>query len=504
MLPLVESTPIHLAVVSALADGADRIVVRAVRDDARRCGESAQLEAMLPYPQKRYVEKQGFSRASEEEFRELLAVAVVDEPPEDQVMSSDDAYVHAGMNVVNRCDVLIAIWRGDPTGGKGGTAETLLAAAWAGRPCIWITPDGDRVETNLGRASECAAFYAEVARRANPPEPRTLSEPVLKTDPLKPLCHAYRDIVAFNQARLPPAFDERVERMRQMTSAPDAWVAGPLARASILAARYRRRFTRIAWAVSLLAVAAAGALASTLAYNIPAGWAWAEFGSLAVAGLLLHYGRTDHTHEKWLSFRVLAERLRSCHYIAAIGIDYRNTAAFEGVYVERASQDWVIRAFEEIWTRRPAGVKVSEWDAARSLICTWLDEQIGYHERSADRHRLSQVWLTRAVIACLGATLVVAALHALHRGYEDTIVFCSIVLPAVTGALGVILSVGQHRALRERSARMNDDLLRSKRTLDGAETLADVAAVGSEAARIIALESGDWYGAMWFVELEHV
>ena len=52
------------------------------------------------------------------------------------------AYEAAAYTVVDQSDVVIAIWDGGPSGGRGGTTDTVEGAAREGRPLIVIDANG--------------------------------------------------------------------------------------------------------------------------------------------------------------------------------------------------------------------------------------------------------------------------------------------------------------------------------------------------------------------------
>lgn len=155
-LPAHKSTHIELTVISQLAEGADRFVVHQVLSNAATGGRQATLEAVLPLHRDAYARIQGFDATSREDFDALLGQATaVDEPSPTVDGDSGNAaaaYEAAGRKIIARCDVLLAIWDGHRTGGRGGTAETLLEAASAGKPCVWIPADpAEPVQDNLTR-----------------------------------------------------------------------------------------------------------------------------------------------------------------------------------------------------------------------------------------------------------------------------------------------------------------------------------------------------------------
>lgn len=121
--------PDGIEVWSSLAEGADRLVVDRVL--ARTGGR---LVAVLPLDPDDY--RRDFeSIESNHEFDRLLAAAT-----EIRVTGPDDsgtresAYERAGLDVVEHCDVLFALWDQQPSRGRGGTAEIVAAARAEGRP----------------------------------------------------------------------------------------------------------------------------------------------------------------------------------------------------------------------------------------------------------------------------------------------------------------------------------------------------------------------------------
>lgn len=120
-----------LSVVSALAEGSDRVVVQ--RAFLR---QGCTLVAILPLPRDDY-ERDFPSAASKEEFRRLLAKAVeVVEPA--AALPREAAYERAGLAVLDRSDVLLAVWDGQPSQGRGGTADIVAEARSRGLPLVWI------------------------------------------------------------------------------------------------------------------------------------------------------------------------------------------------------------------------------------------------------------------------------------------------------------------------------------------------------------------------------
>jgi hypothetical protein len=120
-----------LIVVSALAEGADRLVV----DECLR-RDGATLEAVLPLPIDEY-EKDFTAPGSRQEFADLLGRAASVEMAED-MPTREQAYERAGQLMVDRSDVVLAVWDGLPARGRGGTADIVTFAHTRHVPVIRI------------------------------------------------------------------------------------------------------------------------------------------------------------------------------------------------------------------------------------------------------------------------------------------------------------------------------------------------------------------------------
>ena len=134
-------------VLSPLAEGADRVVARAVLEY-----DGARLDAILPLALKDYLEDFA-TEESRKEFRELLrqcdkpvflrARRIEEESRNagEQAEVRKAAYALAGRYVVDHCDVLFAVWDGEPSRERGGTAEIVQYALEENRPIIRVWGD---------------------------------------------------------------------------------------------------------------------------------------------------------------------------------------------------------------------------------------------------------------------------------------------------------------------------------------------------------------------------
>ncbi len=133
--------PERWTVLSALAEGADRMVTQCLLD---RPG--TRLVAVLPLGVEDY-ENDFDTEASRAEFRALLGRAdnvVVIAPTEDR----DGAYEACGREVLDRSDLLVALWNGRGAQGVGGTGGIVARARALGRPVVWVHAGNRRPGTD--------------------------------------------------------------------------------------------------------------------------------------------------------------------------------------------------------------------------------------------------------------------------------------------------------------------------------------------------------------------
>jgi len=159
-----------LRVLSALAEGSDRIVAQ----EAIPLG--FQLEGILPFRQEDY-ERDFESAESRAEFHDLLsrAAEVLELAGSRQNRETrQTAYSAAGRSLLEKSHVLLAVWDGRRGRGKGGTAEVIADAVGRRIPTIWISsipPHGARllgagVEEGPGPLSERLRRTLTPPRRA--------------------------------------------------------------------------------------------------------------------------------------------------------------------------------------------------------------------------------------------------------------------------------------------------------------------------------------------------
>lgn len=124
-----EESGVEWLALSSIAEGADMLFART----ALKLGLG--WEAVLPMPPAEF--RADFTpelwRGVEELLGEAEHVRVIGERT-----IRVDAYLDCGMETVNHCDLLLAVWNGEPSRGRGGTAEIVAYAREMSRPVIII------------------------------------------------------------------------------------------------------------------------------------------------------------------------------------------------------------------------------------------------------------------------------------------------------------------------------------------------------------------------------
>ncbi len=128
----VELAPLDdLVGISSLAEGADQIFAGLV------LARGGRLNVVLPAADYR----ENFAASDAEHFDDLLAQAAsVVELPFGR--STEEAFFAAGQAIVDRCELLLAVWDGQQARGLGGTGDVVAYAQAQGVNCRVIWPVG--------------------------------------------------------------------------------------------------------------------------------------------------------------------------------------------------------------------------------------------------------------------------------------------------------------------------------------------------------------------------
>jgi hypothetical protein len=128
----------RLQAVSSLAEGADRLFADAAL--------AAGIELVAPVPFARDVYARDFAGESRAAYHALLdrAAEVIELPGNyDSEAARRAAYEAVGAEMVERSDIVLAIWDGEQASGRGGTADVVALARRRQRPVLWL-PTGSK------------------------------------------------------------------------------------------------------------------------------------------------------------------------------------------------------------------------------------------------------------------------------------------------------------------------------------------------------------------------
>jgi len=480
-----DATPVDLTVVSALAEGADRLVAW------HAMLRGASLEVVLPLPRDDYL-ADFISEESKDEFRALLehAAAVTELAAAGK---REEAYERAGRAVVDRSDIIVALWDGRAAQGRGGTAEIVAYARQQAVPVLRIA---------VGRPG------------VGPPRPSPIDEEVLP-DVLGPLSDdAYSGLDQFNSGSLPNRRGGRepilLEPDLMMTAPPRVrqfvdYAQPYYRRADHVARSSQRLFLRLTRLLYSLAAAAVVVVATQIIFfgNHPK-IVWGEVVALVAVVITLMLGRRGRWHDRWLAARYLAERIRCGVFLAAIGAgDGLRPVAVGRRHSDPAEVDpnreWAERAFREIlWRASRSPVTDAEVPALRKLLIDgWIDDQIGYHEKASRRMARRQRRLTGLAVTLFAVSALVALLHSMHllegNSEPDVWGFLSVVIPAIGAALSGYGAQREYARLAERSRLMVSRLREAKDLVEDSTRLSSLQRAARSTELLMRSETADWY-----------
>jgi hypothetical protein len=527
--------PALLRMVSPLADGADQIAARAA------LAAGLDLQAVLPFERDEYA--QDFTGdEGRAEFRELLGRAsCVLELPGDRGHALN-AYVMAGRATVAHCDLLIAVWDGQPARGKGGTGEVVEYALRRAVPVIHLPPEPDRAARVLwsgfdplvthtrldeipARAWSAELAHELLARLVAPPEdsaeraklahflgererlfrPRVEYPLLLAAAGAKGLHRGAWRVEAYEEAtrREWQAFGEGggsgAHGIRPSLGLLEAGYGWSDRLAQHFAQSYRSGHVFNFLVAGLVVVLALTVLlAPKLKVYISAG----ELLLISAVIANTHYGTRREWHRRWLDYRQLAERLRPMRSLAMLGLAQPGFAAEAAGAGRRRWFDWYAAA---MWRAGgcPAGtVEAGRVETlARFVAEQELRPQIAYHRSSGSQirhldHRLHLIGTALFVATIANSAFFITSYFLFPEivaRHGNVFVFFSGSLPALGTAIFGIRVQGDFAGTADRSLataeRLEAIALELEKPGIGLSRAADLA---EQAARTMLADLGEW------------
>jgi hypothetical protein len=490
-LSVFTSDPPLLSIVSALAEGSDRLgAIAALR-------KGFALDAPLPFARDVYA--QDFTaEASRAEFSGLLdkARSVLELPGERK--TENRAYEAAGLTVLGQSDIVLVIWDGGASAGRGGTTEMIQTAIRIGLPIVHVDANGKNAPKIIWQGLAPASVALEaidelpsmglgelggvidslVRPPSAPAEMRNLTHYFGEKRDRAPVRIEYPLLLA--AARVRP-----LRRTDCNAPDPDALAAafaagappstkpdriGVLANAygwcDALGVRFAQTF-RGAFVMNFMVAAFAVVLAA-LSLLIPLKWAFVTAEVVCIFAVLFntYIGRKRHWHRRWVQPRDVAERLRVALPLWALGT---RPVSFPGE--EPSWIGWYVRALVRQLGLRSGSLIGDQWIKAKESLTALLVGQCAYHTTitSPRMHRLQHKLELTGEGFFLG-TLVVAVFYLAFVVYswiagnnplsehadeilKHSVAAISAGFPAIATALYGIRLIGDFEGIARRSER---------------------------------------------------
>lgn len=525
----------ELRLISALAEGADTI-----------CAEVAlqkgfKLDAPLPFSSEEYA-RDFQTEAASATYRGLLANAArVLELPGDRAVE-DAAYSLAGGAILASADILLAIWNGQGSGGRGGTGDVVASALAMGKPVIHVPLDAAEPVRLLwhGEGPAGGNWHSALEPPAEDFTRETLGEAIRSQmlPPDAPL--EMQSLLAFlgetEQLRM-----RRIEyplllaitgaqKLRSSAWRKDPYLAttrsdwarfdlhwsdrmpGPgfnlleqgYAWADHLANRFAQSF-RSGHVVNFVFSATAVALAL---FGFLIGGdvkiLFVIFELLLIAAIVANtrVGHAEAWQQRWLDYRQLAERLRPMRSLKLLAVARPPVVSASSRTGTRRWIDWYAGA---IWRQlgQPSG-RIDNQKTQELALLVGQEEvgpEIAYHHRNAHRmahvnHRLHQfgsICFIATVLLCIGF-LFTNVLFDEKLAHQTAILFtvATATLPAFgTAAYGLRVQ-GDFAGSSARSGATAEALTHLAVDLEGQPTLARTAAIANAAAAVMLVDIAEW------------
>jgi len=541
-------TPRWIRVISPLAEGADRIVAQAVLDagDAHEHW-TGELTPVIPYDIDHYREHDCSTAESKDAFTSLLERGgtprmLHHSVPESEVQR-DRWYRDIGRHVVDRCDVLMALWDGTDNGKPAGTAATVEYALGQGTPVLWIptgrtasgpavpAPGCDRVEPSLilrrrrgdpstqkGHSlaansdnavlrSRLVGYFAKVKRRSD------FLERLVRLE-------SYNRYALRQEARLVRMVEEDLGQ----PAPPDAnlgaleaatsYFVPRRAAAEGLAADYRRWFRQLDVCVYLLTVTAVTVGAVSLWLT---SWDWVpvaiEVGALVTVSVVTWQDWRRQLHDRWVGYRAVAEYFRNGQFVFLVALSPPHAASdllplVEGSLTRARIVPWFFPVIEDVWEQRPPH-DLSDTDLGwvRDVVLTrWVADQQGWHETKAADHERRFGRYEKGIVWAFFSSVVFVIIHlvlsipamGVHAHWVEAGLATLVIALASTGAaLNGLAAHLNHRGHAERYTDVAYELSQEQKGIAAATTFGELREGILAVRRIMLGETREWFEGMY-------
>lgn len=532
-----------LRLLSPLAEGADRIAAVA------GLAAGYELQCPLPFLRDLYAEDFAQTPGSLDEFNELLGKATKILELDGGRHNKSQAYRNVGHLVLNHSDLVLAIWDGDEDEASPGTPGMVAQARRMGLPIVWVNtlepdniqffdpgspennwqnfnkavivdflnacllpPENTGASTSVGKWTSCWEKLC--------PSPKDCYETYFSDpEPCRNLlgtlyCGFFALLGKTGKQRLNffgnPYRQDADYQWQTLTEAGSSFhFSKPLQQhfiradslASHYADKYRGTFVGcfILGGLAVLCALLGGPFAGfSEDFTLLGPWfAVLELTLILLVLLLIHRGRQQDCHRRWLDYRLLAERLRQVAFLIPIGIVPHGSLPAYETHEDRSHAwvEWLTRTVIRTDGIPNATIDAEHRQKYRDYLCRIIADQVAYHRTNAERNQRIVRTLHDANLILLGLIIVACAAHIFHLVHdaETELTIAATVLPAFGATIAGILSQGEFKRIAHRSSGMAAHLEKIEKCLETSPPTAEF--LVEQANRVIAImsqELSDW------------
>ena len=531
-----DASPI-LCVISPLAEGADRIVAQ--------IGLDKNFELRCPLPFFREVYEMDFKGSgSVEEYYTLLerasAVLELDGSYETSEQRKE-AYETVGRMVSKQSDLLIAIWDGKQSSGRGGTGQIVEESLERGLPVVWIDSESPHeikllglrgIDTGKSPMTKLAddlndILCLEAAHETILWQSYFSEKPIYWTL-LGPFFTGFRNLLAHGKLgklnvqtdgpikikkrqwdrdwdRIPDFPQNIKKEIEEIILPHQAW-------ADYLACyygdKYRGSFLIInilaGFAVffALFAYALGWASVDHPSHHLE--WVWTTVKIFIVLAILINIYRvtSGRWHLQWLTYRLLAERLRQMRYLTPLGLvlPLMRLPGHKKTDENQPRYSWGNRLFSAIV--RETGLPTARIEPDYLSACWTLVKeveikgQIQYHVENAASYQRFSHHLRIIGHGLFLLTLLASVMHLIYHGpFAQWLVFITAVAPAFGAAVYGISSQGEFTRIANQSKAMSlqlENVLEDMNSMGDTLLTANLEKLFESVSEIMLSELIDW------------
>jgi len=411
--------------------------------------------------------------------------------------------------VVDHCDVMIALWDGKPARGKGGTATIVSYAAAVKCPLYRVDPEQPARFRILAQSGERAAFEGLDDRFESTGHFNRQLQNL--PHPAEYVSNIFREV--FGRGK--DVFEKGLAR--QTIKAIESQLMPYYALASQTAKSYQRIYRWVGLAsfwLAFLAVLIIG-VGAIFYHSGPVFFAVELAILFVISALILYADRFKRSHNRWMQYRFLTERIRAGFFMAACGLPVAPVHVRRRTGGKPNSDIWMALVFEEIWNALPGleGISADNFMALGQFVQTqWVDHQLAYHRMTAARNQSHSRRLETTGAVVFGLAIVAASLHLLmasiFSGSHDwflprSLTLAALILPALAATVEAIRSHREYKRMAMRSARIAIELQQLSHRFK-ALTPEKLERTVLDIADLIQAESEQWLTMMAAAELHIV